>query len=231
MRSGHNWLIHNINRDIVLNCKDIISGTVYDLGCGSKPYENIILSFAEKYIGVDWGNTFHAHKMDVLADLNEDLPIESQVADTVVSFQVIEHLSDPQNFLKEAYRILKPEGRILLTVPFQWHVHEAPYDYYRFTSYGLRHLFLQTGFGSIEVQPNGGFWVTFFLKLNYQSLRWIKKTGVFSRLFSFAMNGIWYVNQHLATYLDKLDYNEQEAISYTVTAQKHNQNIVETTLL
>jgi hypothetical protein len=53
--------------------------------------------------GVDWSGTLHELKADILADLNEPLPIEDQVADTVVSLSVLEHLREPQTMLNEAF--------------------------------------------------------------------------------------------------------------------------------
>lgn len=127
-----NWLILKINNKMAqILCNSFIVGTVYDLGCGERPYEEDILKVADKYIGVDWGETFHILKADIVSDLNNPLPIDSEVGDTVTSFQVIEHLCEPQIMLNEAYRILKKNGTIVLTVPFQWWVHEVPYDYFR----------------------------------------------------------------------------------------------------
>jgi SAM-dependent methyltransferase len=154
----NNWLALKINNTITKNsCDKYIKGTVYDLGCGERPYEEDILKVADKYIGVDWGGTLHNLKADIVSDLNKLLPIESDVADTVTSFQVMEHLSEPQTMLNEAYRILKRDGNIILTVPFQWWVHEAPYDYFRYTPYGLKYMFEKAGFVDIKVTPNTGF--------------------------------------------------------------------------
>jgi SAM-dependent methyltransferase len=220
MRSSHNWLIHKINRQIVVDNLNIINGIVYDLGCGNKPYKNLICSKAENYVGVDWGNTYHNHEMDIQADLNKELPIEDEVADTVVSFQVLEHLSEPKVFLRESRRILKKNGNVLITVPFQWHVHEAPYDYFRYTPFGLKYLLSEAGYNSIEIKSNGGFWVTFILKFNYQSIRWLNSSGLLRKPLSFLFSLIWYINQNLAVHLNRIDYNEDEAVSYTIRAKK-----------
>ena len=120
----HNWLAMSFNNKILKKNYKFIKGNVYDFGCGKRPYEEDILKIADKYIGVDWKNSLHDLKADIIADLNKLLPIESQVADTITSFQVMEHLCEPQSFLNEAYRILKPNCYIILTVPFQWWVHE-----------------------------------------------------------------------------------------------------------
>ena len=118
---------------------------------------------------MNWSNSPHDLKADIVANLNEALPIENQVADSVISLSVMEHLREPQLFLSEAHRILKPGGAIILQVPFMWWVHEAPHDYFRYTRYGLEYMFEKAGFSAIQIYPQTGFWTTWTLKFNYQS--------------------------------------------------------------
>ena len=109
-RKPHNWLIYDVGDQWLERCKPHIHGRLYDLGCGEMPYKNWLLNHASHYTGVDWGGTLHALKADIVADLNEPLPIDSEVADTVISLSVMEHLREPQAFLGEAYRILRGGG-------------------------------------------------------------------------------------------------------------------------
>jgi SAM-dependent methyltransferase len=217
---SYNWLAHKGNNETLKNNIKYIKGIVYDLGCGDEPYKDIIEKYADKYIGVDWGNSFHKQKMDITADLNKPLPILNNVADTVVSFQVMEHLCEPQSFLNEAYRILKPNCYILLTVPFQWWVHEAPYDYYRYTRYGLKYLFQKAGFKEVKVTASSGFWLTWILKFNYHSRRFIRGPRPIKWLIKFILIPIWFLGQKVAPVLDKYDRNENETSGYIVIAKK-----------
>lgn len=137
--NNSNFLIHDINRRIARSLP--YKGRVIDLGCGKAPYKEDILKVTNEYIRVDWKNSYHKNsKVDVQADLTKHLPFDDEYADTVVSFQVMEHLPEPSFFLAECWRILKPEGTLFITVPFMWHVHEAPYDYYRYTHHGLEYM-------------------------------------------------------------------------------------------
>lgn len=106
-RLSHNWVLHELNRGIVLRHRNVFESEVYDLGCGEMPYRDIIEPLCEKYVGVDWSKSQHKNRFQIEADLNRNLPIESHTADTVVSFQVMEHLCEPQLLLQEAFRILK----------------------------------------------------------------------------------------------------------------------------
>ena len=197
-----------------------MTGIVYDLGCGVRPYEHDIMQYADRYVGVDWSNTLHGLSAEIVADLNQPLPIECSVANTVVSFQVIEHLSEPQTMINEAYRILQVGGRAFISVPFQWWIHEAPYDYFRYTRYGLEHMLTKAGFVDIQVEAVTGFWVMWVLKFNYQTTRYIRGRWPISILMRALLTPLWFVGQTIAPLLDKIDFNEAETAGYFVTARK-----------
>ena len=150
-RKAYNRLFYEIGDKNLVELRGYLRGHLYDLGCGEMAYRDWLLNYADTYTGVDWGSTPHEFKADIHADLNEPLPIESEVADTVISLSVMEHLCEPQVFLNEANRILKPSGAMVLQVPFMWWVHEAPYDYYRYTRYGLQYIFEKAGFSDIMI--------------------------------------------------------------------------------
>jgi SAM-dependent methyltransferase len=219
-RQSHNWLVYDLSDKCLYNLKGHIKGHVYDLGCGEMPYKEWFLKHADKYTGVDWSLSIHDSKADIIADLNKELPIKSDSADTIVSISVMEHLKEPKTFLKEANRILKPGGNIVLQVPFMWWVHEAPYDYFRYTEYGLKYLFEEAKFKNIKIHPQSGFWSMWTLKFNYQSKRFIKGPKVIRSIINFLLNIVWHINQRIAPALDKYMKSPQETCGYYVTAKK-----------
>jgi SAM-dependent methyltransferase len=150
----------------------------------------------------------------VFADLTKRLPLDDASAGTVVSFQVMEHLAEPRTFLQECHRLLRPEGRLHLTVPFMWRVHEAPHDFYRYTPYGLEHLLAKAGFTEVSVQPYAGFWTTVVLKFNYHTLRFAPGP------LAVAWAPLWLAGQWLAPLFDRLDPAPEEATGYVVSARK-----------
>jgi len=132
-------------------------GRIMDLGCGSKPYRDLFNS-AESYTGVDVAQGGHSHadsKIDVFYD-GHHLPFEDQRFDAVVSFEVLEHVFNLQEVLAEVHRVMKPSGVLFVTVPFAWPEHEQPYDYARYTSFGITHEFCQAGFQIECVAKTGG---------------------------------------------------------------------------
>lgn len=219
-RRPYNWLAYEIGDSCLAKFSDLYKGRLYDLGCGETPYKEWLLNYADEYTGVDWGGTLHKLKADILADLNETLPIESEVADTVISLSVMEHLREPQVFLNEAHRILKPGGAMILQVPFMWWVHEAPYDYYRYTQYGLQYMFEKAGFNDVIVYPQTGFWTMWTLKFNYQSNRLIRGPWPIRKAMALLMRGVWAMDQRVAPFLDKHWKCEAETAGYFVTARK-----------
>jgi SAM-dependent methyltransferase len=220
-RKPYNWLVYDISDRFLEKNKALIKGTLYDLGAGVSPYKDFFLAHSDKYVAVDWAGSFHNTKADVVADLNKPLPIEMASADTVVSLSVLEHLCEPQTMLNEAFRILKPEGVMILQVPWQWWIHEAPYDFYRYTPHGLEYLLKKAGFVDIRFEPQSGFFSMLILKMNYFSLRCIRGPKMFRIPVYAAFSICWYVGQMLAPLLDKLDGNwSLETTGYFVTAHK-----------
>lgn len=219
-RWGHNWLAKKINNDQIVEYCKAMRGTVIDLGCGTRPYESDILKFADRYIGVDWGNTLHGFSADIMADLSKCLPIENEATDIVVCFEVIEHVREPFVLLQEANRILRPGGKVFLSVPFQWQEHETPWDYYRFTRFGLTYLFEKAGFTSIDVTDKSGFWVMWVLKLNYHLFLLVKGSKIRRRFTRMLLIPIWWLGQIIAPKLDLIGGGSGESIGYFVAARK-----------
>lgn len=215
---SHNWLALKINNRIVLAKLPIMRGRVVDLGCGTAPYKAEILRRADEYIGVDWRDGFHDQRnVDLFANLAEVLPIESDFADTVTAFEVMEHLPEPGLFLSECRRILRPSGSLILTVPFNWHVHEAPHDYYRYTPYGLAHLLKKAGFEDIRIENKTGFWQMWALKFNYHTHG---STRGRLKFLAPALIPVWWLAQVLSPTLDRVDPHPEESGGYIVVARK-----------
>jgi SAM-dependent methyltransferase len=220
-RRAFNWLAYDISDRLLEKYIPLYKGVLYDLGAGESPYKEFFLRHADKYVSVDWSGSYHDTKAAVVADLNGPLPIGSGVADTVVSLSVLEHVREPQSMLNEACRILKKGGAVVLEVPWQWWIHEEPYDFFRYTPYGLEYLFKNAGLVDIKIEPQAGFFTMIALKLNYFSLRLIRGPRPLRLAIRGALGVGWYVGQKLAPVLDKLDKDwALEASGYYVTARK-----------
>jgi SAM-dependent methyltransferase len=137
-------LLENI-QDLAPNIK----GKTLDIGCGSKPYEKIFQ--ASEYIGleIDSPENRKGKKADYFYQ-GDIFPFPDDSFDSIVTNEVFEHIFNPENFLSEIHRVLKQDGILLMTVPFVWDEHEQPYDYARYSSFGIKFLLEKHGFKIIE---------------------------------------------------------------------------------
>ena len=221
-RNFTNWIVYKINDKFLEKYAKYYKGDLYDLGCGEAPYKDYFLQYADRYIGIDWSNTLHNSKADIVSDLNKKIDLKDEVADTLVSISVMEHLCEPQIFLNEAYRILKNDGYMILQVPWQWWVHEAPYDFYRYTPYGLKYLFEKAGFKEVAVEAQNGFFTMWLLKINYFSSRFVRGPKFLRVIIKAFLIPFWTFNQLISPLLDKLDRNWfAESSGYYVVARKY----------
>jgi SAM-dependent methyltransferase len=137
----------------VLNFASHASGSLLDVGCGSKPYKSVFAGQVDQYIGLDIDSPTARNRgiADYFYD-GKKFPLDSLSFDIVLCNQVLEHVFNPSEFLDEINRVLKPNGKLILTVPFVWDEHEQPFDYARYSSFGLIHLLEKSGFQIIEHQ-------------------------------------------------------------------------------
>jgi SAM-dependent methyltransferase len=128
----------------------------------------------------------------------------------------LEQLEEPEIALRECFRVLHPGGHAIYSIPFIWHVHEEPRDFYRYSKYGIKYLFEKVGFEIIEIKALSGFWVTFgqlfvynLYRFNRGPLRWahiIDIIGLFIQIVSYG--------------LDRIDKTEKWTWMYMVVAKK-----------
>lgn len=121
------------------------SKRILDVGCGKKPYMHLFQN--SEYIGLEIDS--ESNRLNKHADYFYDghtFPFEDNSFDAVICNQVLEHVFEPSSFLKEINRCLKSDGKFLLTVPFVWDEHEIPYDFARYSSFGLIHLLERENF-------------------------------------------------------------------------------------
>jgi SAM-dependent methyltransferase len=122
-----------------------VRGRVLDVGCGRKPYRRRFR--VEEYLGLELDTPHNREHTHADAFYGGDrFPFEDRRFDSVVTFQVFEHVFEPDRFLSEVNRVLVEDGTLLLCVPFVWDEHEQPVDYARYSSFGLRHLLERHGF-------------------------------------------------------------------------------------
>ena len=132
-------------------------GRLLDLGAGSVPLFEAYRDVVDAVTCVDWAHSAHnGLHIDVQADLNGPLPLESSAYDTVLMTDVLEHVLRPHTLIDEVSRVLAPSGKLLLAAPFLYWIHEAPHDYARYTEFMLRALCEGAGLTVCSIEPTGG---------------------------------------------------------------------------
>lgn len=131
-------------------------GAILDAGAGNlrfKPlFEKSIYLAQEHSDGIEFKNMW-ALEYDLISPLDQRIPLKNDALDGIISNSVIEHIRYPEKFFAESYRVLKPGGRIYISVPFFAFEHEVPYDFQRPTRFGLQRWLEDAGFNQIKVTP------------------------------------------------------------------------------
>ncbi|MCX6113157.1 MAG: class I SAM-dependent methyltransferase [Proteobacteria bacterium] len=213
---SHNWLVHKlILIEIQESAKKYAKGIMLDIGCGNKPYESVFAPYIEKHIGLDHQDSLHGlSRVDIIATAyNTTLPDKS--VDTILCTDVLEHIERPWDAVKEMYRVLKPGGYLILTVPLFWHLHEEPRDFYRYTKHGLTYLLESSEFEIVELKPFSGFLVTFGQELVYFLLRF--RRGFF---FRWIIDTLSFLIQLCSYFLNRFDRSYQFTFDYLAVARK-----------
>ncbi len=120
---------------------------VVDLGCGTMPYRPIFERYVARYIGVDLPGNQTA---DFYADSDGRTEFADSFADVVLSTQLLEHVDQPIVYLRECYRLLKPNGLLILSTHGYWIYHPDPLDLWRWTGEGLQRAIEKIGFRIID---------------------------------------------------------------------------------
>ena len=203
-----------VMREIV---SDIIASSSYargrllDVGSGNQPYERWLGDVTE-YVGIDIN---HQTSRPVVSGLAYALPFAANSFDTVFSTQTLEHVEDPQLAVAEMARVLRPGGYLILTAPQTWRLHEKPYDFYRYTRFGLQHLLERSGLHVVRIKAQGGVWATIGQTINNAIHRQLGP-----HLPIYAIYLIYLASNIVFSQLDRLWVDTDETLNYLVIGSK-----------
>lgn len=145
-----------------------LRGRLLDVGCGERPHA-ALFPHVQRYFGIEHlgavinveqslaASVAHvAHIIDAFAE-GERLPFRAASFDSVIAIEVLEHVPDPTTVVAEMVRVLRPGGQVMVTVPFVGELHQTPYDFRRFTIFGIRRLLEDAGLEVDRVLARGNF--------------------------------------------------------------------------
>ena len=175
---------------------------------------------SSKQVGCDIVQS-DSNKVDVICPATE-LAFETNTFDTAFCTQVLEHVYDHHALIREANRVLKPGGKLILTVPFCWELHEEPFDFFRITKHGLTELCEENNFRVLYIKSNGGKWsATFQMFINtvYSTFRFKTVRSKMLKLLFIELRLTWLLNK-MAVWMDKKYFDDVWTLNYILVAEK-----------
>ena len=130
---------------------------ILDAGAGECQYKKYFQK--NNYVACDLGigeKSWDYKKLNVISNL-EKLPFKDNIFKSIICIQVLEHVKEPQFVLNEFYRVLQHNGYLYLSVPQVWCVNQAPFDFYRYTNYGIQYLLEKANFSIQYIKPTTGY--------------------------------------------------------------------------
>ena len=124
--------------------------SIIDIGAGPEQFRDLTWRFKKTSVDFkQFGTT------NIVSDLTKTIPLPSATSDIIFLSNVLEHMPYGDVLLKECHRLLRPTGIVIGTIPFISPIHQAPYDFHRYTSYMLELLLKDAEFSNIEITAIG----------------------------------------------------------------------------
>lgn len=175
-----------------------VRGIALDIGAGRLAWRSLIAGSAGRYVATD---AFETHPdIAFVSDVQGNLPIADGSFDSAFCCSVLEHTQEPWKAFDEFYRILKPGGKMVLSVPFLYYLHGQPSDYFRFTRYGVEHLARKSGFEIVELRVAGGLGHTVL-----QALSMLTTSLLYHPSFPHGARGACWLLTRIARLIDAAD--------------------------
>jgi SAM-dependent methyltransferase len=153
------------------------SGKILDLG-GKKIYKRgKFLPPLNANINWFYLNNDPTTSPDYLCDAHK-IPVKNEYFDCIIISELLEHVINPEEVILEAYRVLKKNGKCIITMPFLYRIHLDPVDYQRWTDLKIANICKKTGFNIISLNSMGGLFAVINDFWHYSVIRKKKRTLV-----------------------------------------------------
>ncbi len=216
----HQWRLRGFVRGAAADTQQ--QQSVIDVGAGELKYKPYFRHC--RYVSNDLcvgDGDWNYQGIDIVSSAYE-IPVEDGSFDRVLCIQVLEHLDSPDLAFSEFRRITKLGGRVYLSAPLLAGEHQQPYDFFRYTRYGLAALGERHGFRVLSIAPHGGIFVA--LETMLWAMFWgmlpIPRQTIGRYLIYFLLYPVKLTTGLLALLLDCLDRQKASTINYDVIYEK-----------
>ena len=203
-----------------------LGSKILDMG-GKRERKRGVFDVSKYELKVEYANSDKTVAPDYLCDI-ADIPVLNDFYDGIICAETLEHVKDPEIVLKEAYRILKPHGILLISVPFLFQIHADPYDYGRYTDYYWKNALNETGFVIDEIETQGLYFSVLANMLKLFAYDMYKDGKPNNRLIRFLIRKIVCWLEEKAIRLDKKPsvsnhpFFRRYTTGYGIVARKYN---------
>lgn len=164
--------------------------SVIDIGCGNQPLRSALEEDGWIYFSLDIAQN-EKKNIDYISAIDQNLSLNREF-DLVICMEVLEHVLDWNKSFENLKKLCSPQGKLIITCPFIFPLHEAPFDYWRPTSHSIEAMAMKFGFKVLQFQRGGnGFDVlgtifnSFYLSRKETTLLGKIKFEIFYRAFLF----------------------------------------------
>ena len=218
---------HNRYEWVARKAKETPAGAkVLDAGAGTGLYRHLFSHCDYKCQDFCELSDYSYDKMDYICDITQ-IPVADQSFDLILCTEVLEHVSEPIRVIEEFSRIVRKDGKILLSAPLGCGIHQEPHIYYGgFTPFWYQRFLPQFSFEIVDITSNGGFFkhygqesMRFMTYLFPDKIPWGFKLLLLPfKVILYCYFGI--IIPALCHYLDKFDRDRRFTVGYFVEAIK-----------
>jgi SAM-dependent methyltransferase len=206
----YSFIKEEISKELLLSDKKL---NILNVGSGGD-----IQKFLQKFKGINLLNIDidQLRKPDIVCDIT-DINLSNKInfePDIVCIFEVLEHVKEPHNAVRNIYKILKKGGKCICSTPFIFHIHDEPNDYFRFTIYGLQFLFKD--FSGINIIKKNGWLESIFVNF----IRLIKEKNFILKVISIIFMLLYFLAYPLIIILQKFTNSDRLTTGYFLKAIK-----------
>ena len=237
------YLTHSFISKAISAKLDCFNGKLLDVGSGNSPYSLIFKDRISHYISMDYLPILNGEgcSKPVIYSNGKKIAVKSNSIDSILCTQVLEYIDFPDEFLREFHRVIKPDGKVIITVPFMYPVHHKELDFFRYTDLGIKKILERNGFQVNFSEQMGGFWV-FMIHMftHYTSYRLFRNVpgrllkmifGILKILLTPVLLLLNLMLNLSALLLEIIDTEETFTLNYFIVAEKKlKQEIISATI-